>query len=100
MKEFIKNFLLALFVSFTLSFIGCCLMNATYTLLTGTTTTVAAEIDLPGFVEIDSYTYEGFLCHTVYAKDTKVMYFVVEEDAGLEIGPLYNSDGTLQVYKE
>ncbi len=34
----------------------------------------------------------------VYANDTKVMYLIVSETCG--ITPLYNADGTLQIYGE
>lgn len=35
-----------------------------------------------------------------YAKDTKVKYFVCTEHYRLAITPLYNADGSLQVYEE
>lgn len=35
----------------------------------------------------------------VYANDTKVMYFVNTSSYRCGITPLYNADGTLQVYK-
>lgn len=34
----------------------------------------------------------------VYAKDTKVKYFVFTETHRSGISPLYNADGTLQIY--
>ena len=36
----------------------------------------------------------------VYANDTKVKYFVVCSYYKLGITPLYNADGTLQIYEE
>ena len=37
----------------------------------------------------------------VYANDTKVKYFILTiVDCGTTITPLYNADGSLQVYKE
>lgn len=36
----------------------------------------------------------------VYANDTKVKYLVIVGDARSGITPLYNADGTLQVYGE
>ncbi len=42
---------------------------------------------------------EGFFktYRIVYANDTKVMYFINSSNC---ITPLYNADGTLQIYKE
>lgn len=36
----------------------------------------------------------------VYANDTKVKYFVEDGSYSFSITPLYNTDGTLQVYEE
>lgn len=36
----------------------------------------------------------------VYANDTKVKYFVEEGGHSFGVTPLYNADGTLQVYEE
>lgn len=36
----------------------------------------------------------------VYANDTKVMYLICSSNNLFDITPLYNSDGTLQVYEE
>lgn len=38
--------------------------------------------------------------YIVYANDTKVMYLVISDGNRLGISPLYNADGTLQVYSE
>ena len=35
----------------------------------------------------------------VYANDTKVMYFIVSGGSTFGITPLYNADGTLQIYE-
>lgn len=40
-----------------------------------------------------TYTY-----HVVYANDTKAMYFIIKGGQGVGITPLYNADGTLQIY--
>ena len=37
-------------------------------------------------------------CYIVYANDTKVKYLVTFGDGASGITPLYNADGTLQVY--
>ena len=36
----------------------------------------------------------------VYANDTKVMYYIDINPHGSGITPLYNADGTLQIYEE
>ncbi len=46
------------------------------------------------FTVIDSTPYG---C-TVYANDTKVVYFFAYSDWGGGMTPLYNADGTLQIY--
>jgi hypothetical protein len=37
--------------------------------------------------------------YLLYANDTKVMYIYVEKGYGAGITPLYNADGTLQIYE-
>lgn len=37
--------------------------------------------------------------HIVYANDTKVMYYVFRGTYSSGITPLYNTDGTLQIYE-
>jgi hypothetical protein len=41
----------------------------------------------------------GYKYKIVYAKDTNVKYMVVHGDYVSGITPLYNADGTLQIYK-
>ena len=36
----------------------------------------------------------------VYANDTKVKYFICDGASSYGITPLYNTDGTLQIYEE
>ena len=36
----------------------------------------------------------------VYANDTKVKYLVIEKSSSIAITPLYNADGSLQIYEE
>lgn len=43
-------------------------------------------------------TYSNY--YIVYANDTKVKYLVMSAQARSGITPLYNADGTLQVYEE
>ena len=35
----------------------------------------------------------------MYANDTKVIYFYMNSGYGKDITPMYNADGTLQIYK-
>jgi hypothetical protein len=42
----------------------------------------------------------GIDYYIVYANDTKVMYFLVSGGYTSGITPLYNADGTLQIYNE
>lgn len=42
--------------------------------------------------------WNGGWCKIVYANDTGVMYFVYDGCKRYGITPLYNADGTLQVY--
>ena len=37
--------------------------------------------------------------HIIYANDTKVMYYVFRGNYAGGITPLYNADGTLQIYE-
>lgn len=39
-------------------------------------------------------------CLIVYANDTGVMYYIYDGDRQYGITPLFNADGTLQVYKK
>lgn len=36
----------------------------------------------------------------IYANDTKVIYFYMDSGYGKAITPIYNADGTLQLYEE
>ena len=40
----------------------------------------------------------GYDYYIVYANDTKVMYFIMGDGHTSGITPLYNTDGTLQIY--
>lgn len=42
----------------------------------------------------------GATCRIMYANDTEVMYFVYSRGCQGGITPLYNADGTLQIYDE
>lgn len=51
------------------------------------------------FTVITSWGY-GNAYYIVYAKDTKVKYFIRLSGNQYGITPLYNADGTLQIYEE
>lgn len=51
------------------------------------------------FVVIDEWGSAGSY-YIVYAHDTKVKYFVKWTGYQFGITPLYNADGTLQIYEE
>ena len=44
--------------------------------------------------DMDSYYQQ-----LVYANDSKVMYYIIKTSKGIGITPLYNADGTLQIYE-
>ena len=50
------------------------------------------------FTQIKEWRDDNYTYYIVYANDTGVMYFVVNSIKKYGITPLYNSDGTLQVY--
>ncbi len=51
------------------------------------------------FTEIVEWEDIGGTYHVVYANDTKVKYFISKGTYKFGITPLYNTDGTLQVYE-
>lgn len=78
--------------------------------LTGCGTTYEQATGQPGhddwgngyFVKVYEWggTFDDGSTYTiVYAKDTKVQYLVVRSQHGVGITPLYNADGSLQIYK-
>ena len=54
------------------------------------------------FIVINSWGIQGATdtYYIVYAKDTKVKYFIMQTTYRFGITPLYNADGTLQIYDE
>ena len=44
--------------------------------------------------DVDSYYQQ-----LVYANGTGVMYYIIKTSKGIGITPLYNADGTLQIWK-
>ena len=51
------------------------------------------------FTAVKTWSEAGTGCYILYAKDTGVMYFYFCSGYGHGITPLYNADGTLQVYE-
>ena len=53
------------------------------------------------FTTVEEWGGGGSLYYSiVYANDTKVMYFIASGGQCYGITPLYNTDGTLQIYNE
>lgn len=52
------------------------------------------------FTTIKKWGNDGMIYRIVYANDTGVEYMIVEGYRRFGITPLYNADGTLQIYKE
>lgn len=53
-----------------------------------------------GYFTVLKEWYEGRIGYKiVYANDTKVKYFVIFSEKKADITPLYNADGTLQIYE-
>ena len=53
-----------------------------------------------GYFTVLKEWYEGRIGYKiVYANDTKVKYFVIFSEKKADITPLYNTDGTLQIYE-
>ena len=52
------------------------------------------------FTMIKAWSDSDHNYYIVYANDTKVLHFVFDGNYGSGITPLYNTDGTLQVYDE
>ena len=50
------------------------------------------------FTAINKWNYWHSNYYIVYANDTKVKYFITYNGNKFGITPLYNADGTLQVY--
>ena len=62
------------------------------------------ELNNGYFVEVDCFDSFDYGLHMsykiVYAKDTNVKYLIFTSNSGTSgITPLYNADGTLQVYE-
>lgn len=51
------------------------------------------------FTEITEWNADTYHYHIVYANDTKVKYLIVSGSERYGITPLYNADGSLQIYE-
>ena len=51
------------------------------------------------FTVVKQWAYENEDYYTVYANDTHVMYLFIDGYRSYALTPLYNADGTLQIYK-
>ena len=51
------------------------------------------------FTVVKEWSEHGARGYILYAKDTGVMYFYFYSNNGKAITPLYNANGTLQVYE-
>ena len=52
------------------------------------------------FTELDHWTDYNMNYYIVYAKDTKVKYMIFISGHRFGITPLYNADGSLQLYED
>lgn len=52
------------------------------------------------FTEIISWSEDGINYIMVYANDTKVKYLICQSGYKYGLTPLFNADGSLQLYKE
>ena len=79
--------------------ITCTACGKTYQEVTGQDNT---EYSLCGnyFTVITVWDDSAATYRIVYAKDTKVKYFIAKSGYKFGITPLYNADGTVQVYGE
>jgi hypothetical protein len=92
-----KNKLLSILLSgvIAISCIGC--QNSTQQ----TTKASTQEISDEYFTIIDYWVDSGYCYKILVANDTKVKYLIIygyEHDGELSFTPLYNSDGSLQIY--
>ena len=51
------------------------------------------------FTVVKEWAYENEYYYTVYGNDTHVMYLFIDGYRSYALTPLYNADGTLQIYE-
>lgn len=95
MKKRILSVALAVVMAVCLD--GC---GTTYQEATGQTETTKKESIGGGYFTVITSLGEVNSYYIVYANDTKVKYFVKWTGYQFGITPLYNADGTLQIYEE
>ena len=50
------------------------------------------------FITVERYGNSQRGLYLVYDKDTKVMYYLIDEAYQMALSPVYNSDGTIRIY--
>ncbi len=86
----------ALSVVMSVCLVGC---GTTYQEATGQTESNTSDDFGNGYFTVITEWGSGY--RIVYANDTKVKYLIINRSQYLSgITPLYNADGTLQVYEE
>lgn len=87
---------MALVVVMSVCLVGC---GTTYQEATGQTESNTSDDFGNGYFTVITEWGSGY--RIVYANDTKVKYLIINRSQYLSgITPLYNADGTLQVYEE
>lgn len=87
---------MALAVVMVVCLVGC---GTTYQEATGQTESNTSRDFGNGYFTVITEWGNGY--YIVYANDTKVKYLIMERTQYLSgITPLYNADGTLQIYEE
>lgn len=90
--------IVALAVVMVVCLVGC---GTTYQEATGQTENNASgDFGNGYFTVITKWSDGNGRYKIVYAKDTKVKYFIQNSTYSWSITPLYNADGTLQIYEE
>lgn len=87
----------ALAVLMLVCLVGC---GTTYQEATGQTNAKKEESIGGGYFTVITSWGDANSYYIVYVKDTKVKYFVKCTGHQFGITPLYNADGTLQIYGE
>lgn len=80
-----------------------CVLTAcgtTYQEATSDTSTASKDLGNGYFTIVTEWSDVGSTYYIVYANDTKVKYLISSSGYRFGITPLYNSDGSLQVYEE
>ena len=80
-----------------------CVLTAcgtTYQEATGETSTASNDLCNGYFTIVTEWANVSSAYYIVYANDTKVKYLIASSGYKFGITPLYNSDGSLQVYEE